>query len=183
MLFNSQQFTTQGLSEQEIMSLYLVVLDIFFHPWIFKAGFFFDESVFLGSAVFCEKELCILTEQCVKIFLFPPASFMGCPLVFQLEELLSNCSLFLYFITFHTEVHSLSLIMLLVLLCPSYISAINWNRKICLGFFYLFQDIWNLGPSSEKNCFVAVFYISQTQFPCKRSMAVWIWNHPSIFLK
>jgi len=105
------------------MSLYLVVLDIFFIHEFLKL--FFDESLYLESAAFCEKELCILTVHCVKIFLSPLPSFICCPLVFCLEELLSNCSLFLYFFAICVEVHSLSLTMLLACLCPSYISAIN----------------------------------------------------------
>lgn len=104
------------------MSLYLIVLDIFLIHEFLKL--FFDYCFNLESALFCEKELSILTVQCVKILL-PPASFLRCPLVFQLEELLSYWSLVLYFVTFCTEVHSLSLIMPLAFLCPSYISAVN----------------------------------------------------------
>lgn len=76
----SEIFTIQGVPKQEIMPLYLIVLDIFFIREFLKL--FFDECLYLESAAFCQKELCILTVQIVKVFLSPPACFIGCSLVF-----------------------------------------------------------------------------------------------------
>lgn len=125
MLSDSHQFTIQGLPE--IMSLYLI--DTFFIHEFLRVGFrlvafrnlFMQNLQHSGKKIFVT-QLCSAWRYFFTCYLhWTSSSFPagGTP-----EQLF----FMVFLVACHTEVLSLSLIMLLAFLCPFYISAMNWNR-------------------------------------------------------